>query len=159
MLDPLRRLGGRVRPAIPEDVSIADLLTDADKAECVAAGHTPRSAISTSIAHSVEAWVAEEPRGPLAVFGVAPGPAPGMGAPWLLCTPLFARHPISMVKLARHLIARWHETFPVLANAADARNEAHLRFLRRLGYQLHPPVPLQGHLFIPFHRQSEHVHV
>ncbi len=91
-------------------------------------------------------------RGELAaLFGVAPlSLLDGIGSPWVLGTELLDRLPGALTRSARHYLARMLRTYPVLLNHVDARNAASIRWLRRVGFAVHAPVPFGLH-GLPFH--------
>ena len=89
---------------------------------------------------------------PAAVFGCAEHGsmlAPD-GVPWLLGTDAVARHGRVLQREARRYIAAMLQEYPRLFNAVHAENTVSVRWLRRLGFTLHPAVPAPPH-GAPFH--------
>ena len=55
------------------------------------------------------------------------------GAIWMLCTPEIHNYPIAFARECKRFIES--RTEPILFNIVDARNEAHLRLLKFLGFK------------------------
>lgn len=88
----------------------------------------------------------------LAMFGVTPVSwLSGIGCPWMLGTPLVARHARSLMRLAPRFLAQMGESFPRLENYVDSRNTCAVGWLRRMGFVLSDAAPL-GPAGVPFHR-------
>lgn len=80
----------------------------------------------------------------------------GEASPWMLGTSLFQRFPGRLTRAARTYLARMQQTYPHLVNYVDARNVQSVRWLRRLGFEIHPAAP-HGVAGLPFHRFERHV--
>lgn len=94
-----------------------------------------------------------------AVGGIVPVPALGpVAAPWLLTSDVVERHPVTFFRIAKATIDIWNRDYPVLMQLVDEEYVAACRFLRRLGFTLHPPVKHgpSGAPFLPAVR-SRHV--
>lgn len=135
-------------------VAVAGRMRAADRAEVWALGrHDPMQAVVRSVAISDEAWVYLADGVPLAVFGVAPVAGhPGVGSPWLLGAVGVEKHARPFLALGRAYVARWLVRYGRLYNVVDARNARSIDWLRRLGFEFHPPVPVgpEQHPFLPF---------
>lgn len=93
----------------------------------------------------------------VAVFGCAPiNLLTGQGSPWMLATPLLSKHARILVRETPHYIARMLAVFPHLVNFVHTENHASIRWLRRLGFTVHPPVPhgAPGEKFHPFEMRA-----
>lgn len=150
-----------IRPATPEDAeALFAALRPADLRECLAYGQADvRAGIAESIAGSFFCWSAHEDTALLAVFGVGPlSMINGIGSPWLLGTPLLDRRSRLLQRLAPQYVAKMLQFFPHLLNFVHVENVRSVRWLKRLGFTIHPPAPYGrlGHLF---HRFEMHRHV
>lgn len=86
------------------------------------------------------------------VFGVAPlrGLLGKQAAPWMLGTPLIDKHPSVLISESRKYAARMLSQYPHLLNCVDARNKRSIRWLKWLGFTIHPANPY-GAAQLPFH--------
>lgn len=130
--------------ATPERLEhLALHLRDQDRAELAAAGwDDARVALTESVAKSRWTLVALVDGEPAAVFGcgeIGSMLAPD-GVPWMLGTNAVARHARVLQRYARAYIAAMLAEYPRLVNAVHAGNAVSLRWLRRLGFNVHPPV-------------------
>lgn len=143
------------RPLQAGDVAyIAEHLREADRRE-VEAVRGPRfaDAIARAVLRSSHYWTAVSEEGePLAVFGVVPvSIISGIGSPWFLATERANEHPRNLVVEGRRYLSAMRAIYPRLYNYVDARNDKSIRWLRRLGFTLHPPQPY-GVAGLPFHK-------
>lgn len=149
-----------ITPATQADVtSISPYLRKADVDECIAAtGLTPEEALTFSVTHSSMVYIVRtEDDKPICIFGVGSHPLDGaIGVPWMVATPLLLKFRKALQKEARAWIRKMHDQYSTLTNIVDARNVVHVRWLRWMGFTLHPPVKGLGaaaHIpFIPFTR-------
>lgn len=142
------------RPAVAGDAArLAPVLRQADRDEIVASsGPEIQRAIEISIARSLDCWTVEQRGELVAVLGLAPiSMLGGIASPWLLGTPLLDRLPGALTRAARGYLAQMLETYPHLVNYVDARNTRSVRWLRRVGFTIHPAAP-HGVAGLPFHR-------
>ena len=81
---------------------------------------------------------------PIAMFGVRTIPLkPEFGAIWLLASEaLFERARYRFMRESRHWVEYLESGYLATLNIADVRNEAHLRWLRWLGYTFLAKLPL-----------------
>lgn len=129
--------GPRVRPAERGDPErLAADLRLADRREVAALGREPLAALREAVACSIEPLAVVSAHGDLiALFGVAPLPhAEGVGAPWMLATPALETVSRVFLRRCRAWIERIAEPFELLTNCVDARNAAHIRWLRWCGF-------------------------
>lgn len=89
----------------------------------------------------------------ICIFGVGQmdGEA-ASGARWLVGSDLIARHRLLFARLSKKCLAAMLQLYPVLENAVDARKTGAVRWLRWLGFEIGPALPLGegGALFRPF---------
>jgi hypothetical protein len=74
------------------------------------------------------------------------------GSPWMLGTDLVTRHQRVLMRRCRPYIQDMLRIYPHLVNAVHADNHAALRWLKSVGFLLHPAEPfgVDGALFHPF---------
>jgi hypothetical protein len=114
--------------------------------------------LARSVGLSALAWTYEVDGEPAALFGVVPS-AHGYGVPWLLGTPATTRYPSEFWRHSVPAVRRMTEAFALLANYVDARNRPSIRYLRRLGFTIHPAEPwgVAGRPFHPFTLETGYV--
>ncbi len=144
-----------IRAAVEADIAelIADLRPeDRDEGEAML-GPDFRAAVPAMLRRSNMAWTARRADGAMvAMFGIVPvSLLPGIGCPWMLGTPLVARHARTLVRMAPRVVALMLAHFPRLENYVDARNRLAIGWLRRMGFKLDDPAPF-GVAGLPFHR-------
>ncbi len=124
-----------------------------DRDEVLAAsGGEVLTQIERAIDVSAQCWTAEAPEGLLAIFGFAPlSLLSGEAAPWLLGTPLLSRHARLLTRTARAYCREALRQYPLLVNYVDARNTPSIRWLKRVGFEIHEAEPF-GVAGLPFHR-------
>lgn len=119
-----------------------------------ATAEDPELALERAIRESVLAfaWIVE---GRVAcLFGIALGTHSVIGGaahPWLMSTALVAQHRYAFLRRYRPYLARFANVYPVLYNYVDARYAKSVRWLRWMGFTLHPAEPY-GRLGLPHHR-------
>lgn len=151
-----RRLppGWAIRPAEPADATaLAANLRWADRAEVMAAtGRTPLPVLLESVERSCRAWCVAVAGKPAVLMGVVADPVlPGTGVPWLLADTRMETRPLTVARHSRAvLMAGLAPGFDRLENAVDARSRRTIRWLARLGFQIHPARPM-GPAGLPFH--------
>lgn len=145
----------RARVAVAQMTDIAELaprLRPADVAEVLASGgHTAEQALLSSWLASRWCYTVYDQTGPLAMFGVSPWEE-NAGCPWMLGSQrLMDVHKRTFILGSRQVVARMQAEFTSLENYVDARNIASIRWLRWLGFTIHPAQPW-GVSRLPFHR-------
>ncbi|MEQ2008321.1 MAG: hypothetical protein ABMA26_16160 [Limisphaerales bacterium] len=129
---------------------VAANLRGSDRAEVFAShGQTGAEAVFTSVAMSchVRGIVGDDGQ-PAGLCGVT-----RRGVIWLLATPALVASPShrwQFLRAGRLWVNRMLATFRRLENWCDARNTATVRWLRGLGFTVHPPAPF-GKMGLPFH--------
>lgn len=115
-------------------------LRQADRDELTAASgpdiaRTLRQAIQSSLGR---AYVVEG----AALFGFAPiGLLSGTAIPWMVGTPALNRMGRTLNRLGKAYCVETLRDFPLLVNYVDVRNEASVRWLKRLGFEFGEPQP------------------
>lgn len=128
-------------------------MRQADRNELAASSGEPvQQIIDESILASTLCWTALIDGEVAAIFGCAPiGTMLSLsGAPWMLGTDVLDRHPLTLMKTCRPYTVQMQKTFNHLRNYVDARNVKSIRWLRRLGFTIHPAAPY-GVAGQPFH--------
>lgn len=143
-----------VRPYRPGDeVELIAMMRDADRREIAAASmRSPGEAVPLAIAHSEKTWTGFL-AGRLAFIGgvTAPSALSGTRRPWLLGTTAIDRHPAAFMRHCRRWMPKVRRQFPRLENHVDARAGKTVKWLRALGFVIHPDEPY-GLCRRPFHR-------
>lgn len=148
-----------IRPTEPGDTDLLlENMRPADRAECEAYGEPDlRTALRASAARSLLCWTVFFDGELAAILGAAPvSVLGGVGSPWMLGTPVLERHQRVLVRRTPEYIAQMLRVFPHLINFVHVDNTTSVRWLRRLGFTLHDPVPYgaQGALFHPFEMRA-----
>lgn len=137
------------RPAHAE--ALAPRLRACDVEEIAASsGLSPLAALLASIQVSPVAYAVFFESEVMALLGVGAHPSPGVGVVWLLGSDTIDQHPKLFWRDSRPVLAHLCESYEVLINMVDARNERSLRWLRRLGFTVDQAVPF-GVAHLPFH--------
>lgn len=136
-------------------VQLAHTMRDADAAECVALGLSPSGAVldSWQASHCGSTLLVDGQV--LACVGLVLEPQSSILAPrracvWLLTSRFVDGHHVAFHRAAKAWLRRASEVADVVWNCADARYVSALRWLRALGFVVHPAAPM-GPLGLPFH--------
>ena len=141
------------RLATPEDVELLiENLREADRQELIASDGDPAEAIRRSVRESAWAVAIWLDGGFAAITGVAPidGLLGSRASPWMLGTPHVDRYPSALVRVGRQYCDVMLQQYPHLLNFVDTRNTRSIRWLRRLGFTIHPAHVFGGRTH-PFH--------
>lgn len=143
--------------SIHDVVLLARNLRPADQRELEAYGHgdKPHLALTDSASRSTHCWAGFAGNDLLAVFGVAEM-EPGVGSPWMMGTPALDDHARALAKATPLYIARMLASFPHLVNFVHVENDVSIRWLKRVGFTVHPPQPYgaPGEMFHPFEMKA-----
>ena len=144
-------------PSVAEDIlELKDNLRAEDIMECAACGHAPVEALAQSYTFSTECYSAKVRGKTEAMFGVSSFNQPeGYGVIWYLGSDESFRHPKALIKDAREIINKWFETYKVLYNAVDKRNDRHIAWLKHLGFTFIEPVYVNDYEFLQFYKVKE----
>lgn len=151
---------GYFRDVMPSDIEhIAPRLRLDDLVEIKAmSGHSDVMKILTrAVSVSSRCWTGCAADGePMTLFGVAPvSLLSGIGSPWMLGTDRAQKYAMAMVREGRKQILQMLVLYPSLINYVDVRNVRSVRWLRRLGFEIHAPEPA-GVYGLPFHKFTLH---
>lgn len=148
-----------IRAPRPEDcVELAGRLRLQDQAELTASGHTDFVRVLRYSVSSSSLCAAAEVDGRVhALFGASPlSLIGGIGAPWFLGSDAVLTHRRVLQRLAPGYISEMLQAFPHLINRVHADNTVSVRWLRRLGFTVHPPrVNAYGYLFHDFEMKRD----
>ncbi len=146
----------RLRPVTASDIEhLAANMRPADLAEALAYGPGigPLNGLQMSVQASLVSRAVDIDGALAAVFGLVPRSlVGGTGAPWLMGTPVLDRHSRVLVRATAGYIRSMLALTPHLSNYVHARNARSVRWLKRVGFTVHPAVPYGGYgeLFHPF---------
>ena len=124
---------------------------DLDEIEAMAATR-PEVALRDSLAISSHAYAVLDRAGePVAIFGAAPHPLPGVGVVWMLGTDGIEREALSIGRRTKRYFTELTNAYPLaLWNYIDARNTVSMRWLRWGGFKLLGETRM-GPEGLPFH--------
>lgn len=112
----------------------------------------PHDALIESLALSTHAYcVISDKLGPVAMFGAAPHPLPGVGIVWMLGTDGIRQEGYSIAKATRRYFDELNAAYWMLWNFIDGRNAVSMRWLRWGGFNLLAEHPTHGPEGRPFH--------
>ena len=136
-------------PASLKDSLVAlNQLRPEDKAEVEGFGHTlldiPFGVLASE--HATYFHVDEEPAGIAGIVRLSPTE----GQIWMLCTPLITTKPHTFVRQAKKWLSSVEREYSLLWNYADARNHAHHKLLKHLGFKALRTVPV-GPKALPYY--------
>lgn len=144
------------RPSEPDDArDLAPRLREADKAEVKAVGiSSPLIALSRGFHHSEVARTVCQLHDDeiVAMYGVVrmEDTVP-TGAAWCLGSDGIARNGLEFAIRSEEHLNELQETYPLLFNYVDARNELHIRWLQWSGFQFINRHDNYGHEQRPFY--------
>lgn len=131
-----------------------------DEAESLAAsGVSCRDAIHEAHQRGAAIFTAETPERPIAFFGVSAGLIPQAASVWLLGSEALFSYRRELVSLPRGVLHGFHRSYPLLFNYVDARNTAHIRWLRHLGFSFLRRIESYGVGGLPFYEFARLHHV
>jgi hypothetical protein len=140
-----------IRKGVSEDAEwLASRLRSADLRELAALTDiTPLDALLLSL-RSGPSWTCADDAGkPFALYGQ------GGGAPWMLASDGLEDHWRWFLRNTKRIVADMQGDIPVIANAVDARNTVHIRWIQWAGFTLSDPINSPSGLpFIPFYRRK-----
>jgi len=137
---------------------MAHCVRQADRDEVAAVtGGGVVPALVTGVLGSTRAYTVKRSGRPIAIFGVADMPefpAPTRyGAVWMLGTDEIAEVYRPFLRGSRLWLPRLEEGYDMVGNLVDARNLAHVRYLRWLGFgfpRVHKSYGHEGRPFLEF---------
>ena len=146
-----------IREPTHDDITtLMSNMRDADRAELTAVvgkTHLEKS-LHLGLEASMLSWAGDIDGELTAVFGVSPlSTLGGVGAPWLIGTPVADLHARAFVRENLRYIPTMLEFFPTLINFVSIENRRTIRWLRFLGFNVSreaQPYGLHGELFYQF---------
>ena len=156
----MSRSAVEIGPVEPGDVEqMLREMRAVDRAEVLALGFDVETGLRGSIANSHFARTARISGRLVAIGGCARHPGSALLAPiavpWLVGTDVLTRYPGVLQREARRYIAAMLEVYPHLTNVVHIENRVAIRWLKRLGFTIHPPVRVPtGALFHPFNMRA-----
>jgi len=117
-----------------------------------------QDALEWSLGHSEEAFVAVFDGVPVCAFGVIATDDPHVGRPWMVGTSEIDKHKLAFLRGSKVVVAELLTYWGTLRNVADARNARGLRWLRFMGFTIHPAEHLGGGFFIHRFEKSADYH-
>lgn len=149
----LKAIRHNIVPTTPGHIKQVVLnLREADRLEIEALGLTPLRGIMLSVRTSLWARSLIWDR-PVAIFGVCgTSHFAATLTPWCVTTNDVNKRPIEFMRASRHVMDEYMGTYKHLYNVVDDRHEQSKRWLQRLGFTLHQPIPFgkDDMLFRPF---------
>jgi hypothetical protein len=148
-----------IRPAFPADAhDLAPRMRAADVAE-VWASHrlSPVQALENSLRLSSHAWAGLADGVLVCLWGACPASFINrIGVPWLLGSDEVEAHQTTFLRRSLPALREMQSVYRILKNHVDARNRASIRWLRWLGFTVHPAQPFgpDGVAFHPFEWRS-----
>jgi len=130
-------------------------LRDADQRELAAASSRPEEALSNGLHDSLICKTICNDQGePVAMYGVAPGPEPLIGHPWLLGSDKLVDVSLTFLRESSGAVKSLHEAgpFPLLLNYAASFNKLHISWLLWCGFSLGKTIDVNGTPFTGFYR-------
>ncbi len=151
------------RPSVPEDATyLAPRLRTEDVDEVTALGHSPLEALQSGLNGRICLSIVNHGGEVVGMCGINHDPefGPEQANVWLLASPGLVTIQREFMRQTRPVLDGFHESYPLLWNIVDARNEVHIRWLRYFGFtflHLHPHVGTEGLPFYEFVRIPPHV--
>lgn len=142
------------KATVSDAVKIAPNLRPADRRECLSAtGRTPEDILPLLISAGEYAMTFVGDDGePVGIYGVdGVDNNPKFGIVWMVTTPAIYRYKRWLIKEAPKRLKHLHKMYPLLGNHIDARNTAHIRWLRWLGFSFLRLRESFGHDRTPFY--------
>lgn len=134
-------------------VYLADNLREADRIELWASGHDDAlQVLRDGVKRSTHCSIACADGVPGAIIGLSPiNLISGVAAPWMLGTEAIMDNRRALMSYTPDYIRIMLKAYPHLVNYVHAPNTKAVRWLRHIGFVLHPAEPY-GPYGEPFHR-------
>lgn len=143
----------KFRPITPEDVAVVREHIRKENVEELQMqdGLELDSIMQWCVDNSALALTGEFDGEPVCLFGVVDAQMPGEGAPWMFGSSLIDKHAVPFLKASRYVVSRMLQEWAHLQNWTDVRNTRGLRWLKFMGFTIHPAEP-HGPKGLLFHR-------
>ena len=142
--------------------TLAEYMQKEDRDNAWAIAHiSPEQAIRHSVGASIEAetWLANGKV--MAIRGVSKGTfLSPYACVWMLGAEGLRQYPVAFLKGSREWVGRMLEQYDHLVNYVDGRNKRSLKWLKWLGFTIHPAAPLgiEGRMFHWVEKRKEDGH-
>ena len=136
---------------------IAENMREDDVVEVRAMGLEPIEALELGLERATWCKTGLIDGVPVVMFGVTPvSILSGVGSPWLLGTDDVLRMKKTFIKKNREYIPKMLRSFPRLFNFVDTRNVRSITWLKLLGFEILPAIPIgvHGEMFHPFNMRA-----
>lgn len=150
-----------LRPANMADAAdLAPRLRPADQTELAALSNRSHEAtlrLSVAVSDEPLAAVTADSGELVAMLGVGrPGLLSTTGNPWMLGAPVLENLGRQIMELSAEKVGEWRQEYPLLVNHVYAEHHHSIRWLKWLGFTLHPAAPYGpfGNLFHKFEMRS-----
>jgi len=145
-----------LRPATMADAAkMAPHLRPADQLELAALSnrsHETTLRLSVAVSDDPLSAVTADSGELVAMLGVGrPGLLSTTGIPWMLGTPTLEKLGRQIMELSAEKVGAWRREYPLLVNHVYAEHQHSIRWLKWLGFTLHPAAPY-GPFGNPFHK-------
>ncbi|PDT45347.1 hypothetical protein CO661_24090 [Sinorhizobium fredii] len=135
------------RAEVADAVSLAPRLREADRQECLAnLGIDPKFILPYTVIEGGPSWAFIDDGGKcIGLFGVDPvDQHPHFGLCWMVTSDDVFKHKKQILRDSPIWLNKLHDLYPLLGNHVDARNAAHVRWLRWLGFSMLRTIPEFG---------------
>lgn len=143
-------------PTVEDGRHLIEHMRAADRDEMLATigDMCPLLAMDTVLARSSHKWAVFADGRLIMMLGLVPSGSlltSPEAEPWMLGTRALERLPGVLTRVARQYLAVMKGHYPRLANHVDARNTVSIKWLRRIGFTVHPETVPFGPYGLPFH--------
>lgn len=139
---------------VADAIAVAPRLREADRQECLAlTGMEPELILPLTTEQSTHTWALTNDEGEAeGIMGLSPvDQHPYFGIVWLCSTPYIFKKKRLFLEQSRQGLEMLHDIYPLLGNHIDARNTAHIRWLKWLGFSFLRLIPEFGVEKRPFY--------
>lgn len=124
------------KATIKDAIEVANNLREEDRKEIEGLGYSPLFLPMCVLTSDVATAMFDGDGSLAGIAGIAPDPSSSSsGIVWMLCTPVVAEKPHTLVREARRWLSEHEKNYSVLWNLADARNHFHHKLLKMLGFK------------------------
>jgi len=150
---------------VPTELShmeeLSHTMRPSDVRECWAANHyAPYDALKHSIYHTDKPFTGLYRGSVMCIWGVGKvSYLSKEGIPWMLTSNLVSKHSREFIRRSPGLLKDMQKEAIILINTVDVRNKVSIKWLKWLGFIIHPPVPFgpDDMLFHPFIMENYNV--
>ena len=148
----------KIYPSTYEDaLYLAANMREMDKMEVAATdGKDPLSVLEDTLGlpgEHLTAWHGDEI---IAMFGCVDA-LNGVGVPWMLGTDNLPNHGKAIMTLAPQYVGKWSQQYETLHNFVAQKNSVAVRWLKRIGFEMHEVHNFGGLTFLRFSMVNNNV--